>query len=102
MSKFKPILAAKPFSLPIEGRLLAHRRLLVELLRDLPDDRRARLLDWLDDGALYRHNHQDNGSAPGDRPREEHGGGTSDGVELELARADECQVLKRMVRTGSD
>ena len=86
MSHYKPLQPVPPFALPLEGRLLAHRRLLVELLRQLPDDRRKELLDWLDDRSIYQDGQEDPGAVPGE------------GIELELARADEFQVLKRLVQ----
>lgn len=64
--------------------------MLVELLRALPDDRRAGMLDWLDENRIYRDGQEDPGAVFGE------------GIELELARADECQVLMRMVEAASD
>lgn len=90
MSEVKPLKPVPPFSLPLEGRILAHRRLLVELMRDLPEDRRAALLDWLDERAIYRDGQEDPGAVPGE------------GIELELARADEFQVLRRLVQMRKD
>ncbi len=86
MTQVKPLRPVPPFALPLEGRLLAHRRLLVELMRNLPQDRQDELLDWMGERALYRDGQEDPGAVP------------ADGVELELARADEFQVLKRMVQ----
>lgn len=90
MSEQKSFRPVPPFSLPLEGRLLAHRRLLVELLRNLPAGRRAEMLDWLDERAIYKDGQEDPGAVPGE------------GIELELARADEFQVLRRLVRNTSD
>jgi hypothetical protein len=90
MSEFKSFRPVPPFSLPLEGRILAHRRLLVELLRALPEDRRAEMMAFLDDRALFRDGQEDPGAVPGE------------GVELELARADEFQVLKRLLRSTPD
>ncbi|WP_374435842.1 hypothetical protein [Tabrizicola sp.] len=84
---FRPV---APFSLPLEGRLLAHRRLLLELLRNLPESRRTEMLDWLDERAIYQDGQEDPGAVPGE------------GIELELARADEFQVLRRLMRNSSD
>ena len=86
MSLQIPLLPVAPFGLPLEGRLLAHRRLLVEVLRILPADRHKHRVDWIDDRTRYQHVGQDPGSIPGD------------GVDLELARADEFQILKRQVQ----
>jgi hypothetical protein len=90
MSEFKSFRPVPPFSLPLEGRILAHRRLLVELLRALPEDRRAEMMAFLDDRALFRDGQEDPGAVPGE------------GVEVELARADEFQVLKRLLRSAPD
>lgn len=87
MSRHKPMRPVPPFSLPLEGRLLAHRRLLVELLRDLKPTRRDEMMAWIDDRALYH------------EPTEAIA--TGDEVELELARADEFQVLRRMVQASN-
>ncbi|WP_374374376.1 hypothetical protein [Tabrizicola sp.] len=76
-------------ALSLEGRILAHRRLLVELLRRLPDDVRAHLADWLDQHALYQDGQEDPGAVPGDA------------VALELARADEFRALAEMFSAGS-
>jgi hypothetical protein len=56
----------------------------VELLRLLSADRRAELMDWIDERALYQDGQEDPGAVPGD------------GIEIELARADEFQVLRRL------
>lgn len=77
-------------ALSLEGRLLAHRRLLAELVQALPADRRADLLDWLDDRALYQDGQEDPGAIPGDA------------VALELARADEFQALKQLCARAPD
>lgn len=90
MSQQKPFKPVPPFSLPLEGRILAHRRVLLELLRNLPESRRLEMLDWLDERAIYQDGQEDPGAVPGE------------GIELELARADEFQVLKRLMRNGSD
>ena len=90
MSEQKPFKPVPPFSLPLEGRLLAHRRLLVELMRNLPAGRRSEMLDWLDERAIYQDGQEDPGAVPGE------------GIEQELARADEFQVLRRLVRNASD
>lgn len=90
MSNLKANRPVPPFSLPLEGRLLAHRRVLVELLRNLPEARRSEMLDWLDERAIYQDGQEDPGAVPGE------------GIELELARADEFQVLRRQVRIATD
>ena len=84
MSHENPPHPVHPFNLPLEGRILAHRRLLVELLRSLPDKRRAELMDWLEERAMYQDGQEDPGAVLGE------------GIELELARADEFRVLKRL------
>jgi hypothetical protein len=85
MSIQTPLLPVAPFGLPLEGRLLAHRRLLVEILRILPNDRHQHIVDWIDDRTLYQHVAQEPGALPGE------------GIDLELARADEFQILKGLV-----
>lgn len=90
MSEFRSFRPVAPFALPLEGRILAHRRLLVELLRALPKERYEEMLTWLDDNRLYRTDQEDSGATLGD------------GIELELARADEVQVLRRMIEAASD
>ena len=48
------------------------------------------MLDWLDERAIYQDGQEDPGAVPGE------------GIELELARADEFQVLRRLMRNSSD
>lgn len=90
MSRETPLHPIPPFALPLEGRLLAHRRLLVELLRSLPSARRAELMAWLDERSIYQDGQEDPGAVPGE------------GIELELARADEFQVLRRLCTRAAD
>jgi hypothetical protein len=85
MSKSKPTQPVPPFALPSEGRLLAHRRLLAEILRNLPDECRSATMDWLDEHALFHCKWDEPGADPNDR------------IAVELARADELQILKRLV-----
>jgi hypothetical protein len=59
-------------------------------LRALPDDYRTRMMDWLDESRIYREGEDGPEAAVGE------------GIELELARADECQVLMRMVEASKD
>ena len=90
MSRHNAARPVLPFSLPLEGRLLAHRRLLVELLRNLSPARREEMMAWIDDRALYREPSSDREPGGAFAP--------GDDVEVELARADEFQVLRRMVQ----
>lgn len=73
------------FALSLEGRILAHRSLLVELLRHLPEDRFLHLMDWMEERTQLLDGQEDPGAVPGP------------GVGLELARADEFRTLKRLV-----
>lgn len=84
MSRGKPLPPVASFDLSLEGRLLAHRRLLVEILRSLPQPRQAALMDWLQDRAIYQDGQEDPGAVPGE------------GLELELARADEFRLLRHL------
>lgn len=84
MLRKKPLSPVHPFNLPLEGRILAHRRLLVELLRCLPGARRAEMMAWLEERAIYQDGQEDPGAVPGE------------GIELELARADEFRVLQSL------
>ncbi|WP_164517205.1 hypothetical protein [Tabrizicola piscis] len=38
-----------PISLSLEGRVLAHRSLLIELLQRLPGDRFDELIEWMEE-----------------------------------------------------
>lgn len=69
--------------LPLEGRLLAHRRLLVKLVALL--ERNHDLVDWLEERSVYRDGQEDPGAVGGA------------GLELELALVDEYRLLKLMV-----
>jgi hypothetical protein len=72
-------------ALSLEGRLLAHRLVLSQLLRHLPGDRYGDLLAWLEERAIYQDGQEDPGAVPGT------------GLELELARADEFRMLKQLL-----
>jgi hypothetical protein len=74
-------------ALSLEGRILAHRSLLVELLRHLPEDRVLPLLDWMEERTHLLDGQEDPGAVP------------SPAAGLELARADEFRMLKRLVET---
>jgi hypothetical protein len=74
------------FSLSLEGRLLAHRSLLVELMQRLPTDRIDELMEWMEDRTLLHDGQEDPAAVP------------SAGVELELARADEFRMLSRLAK----
>lgn len=76
-------------SLSLEGRLLAHRRLLAELVHLLPADRRAALAQWLDERANFQDGQEDPGAVP------------AEGIELELARADEFRMLGQMISSAT-
>lgn len=80
----QPISTDPPVALSLEGRLLAHRRLLVELLRLLPKESRAGVMDWLEERSVYRDGQEDPGAVPGEA------------VALELARADEFRLLRQL------
>jgi hypothetical protein len=75
-------------ALSLEGRLLAHRLLLSELMRLLPDGGRDDLLVWLEDRSDYRDGQEDPGAVP------------DAGLQLELARADEFRLLKRLLESS--
>jgi hypothetical protein len=81
MTPDEPLLPSRPDTLPIEGRLLAHRRLLAELMRLVPENRRKELRDWLEERAVYQDGQEDPGAVP------------DAGIALELARADEFRLL---------
>ena len=74
-------------ALSLEGRLLAHRLVLSELLRLLPEARHGDLLTWLEERAIYQDGQEDPGAVPGS------------GLELELARADEFRMLKQRLES---
>ncbi len=79
-----------PVSLSLEGRLLAHRSLLIELLQRLPGDRFDELIEWMEERTLLQDGQEDPAAVP------------SVGVELELARADDFRMLARLAQAKRD
>ena len=70
----------------LEGRLLAHRALLAQMVMLVPPDQRSALCRWLED----RQQPQDGAEDPGSLPGAETAGA--------LARADELRlILERIV-----
>ena len=61
----------------LEGRILAHRRILSRLIAALPEQDRAPLLDWMSAREVMRDGQEDPGAVP------------TEGSALELAMADE-------------
>lgn len=61
----------------LEGRLLAHRRILSRLIAALPEEDRTPLLDWMSAREVMRDGQEDPGAVP------------AEGSALELAMADE-------------
>ena len=70
----------------LEGRLLAHRRLLVQLLARLPPTTGENLIDWLAERTLPQDGQEDPGAVP------------TEGMGLELAMADEYRQLAQLTR----
>ncbi|MGP9803360.1 hypothetical protein [Paracoccus sp. NSM] len=69
----------------IEGRLLAQRRLLAQMLAAMPDTQRRMLLDWLDARLVMRDGQEDPGAVP------------SDGLAEAMAVADEYRAIADLV-----
>lgn len=83
-----PAATADPITLlaALEGRLLAHRAFLAQLVVLLPPDQHSALCSWLED----RQQPQDGAEDPGSLPGAETAGA--------LARADEFRlILERVV-----
>jgi hypothetical protein len=65
----------------LEGRLLAHRKLLARLLAGSPGQLRAAIGDWLDGQEILNDGQEDPGAVPGE------------GLALELALSDELRRI---------
>ncbi|WP_374645038.1 hypothetical protein [Tabrizicola sp.] len=72
-------------SVALEGRMLAHRRLLVLLLQSLPAPRQAELAEWLADRSIPRDGQEDPGAVP------------SEAGAIDLALTDEFRLLAEML-----
>lgn len=68
----------------LEGRLLAHRRLLARLMALLPDDGRAAILDWMDGRGIMFDGQEDPGAVP------------TEGLALSMGMADEFRFIAQM------
>lgn len=69
--------------LSLEGRLLAHRKLLAFLVARLPPSDQRAVLDWLEERSVYQDGQEDPGAVPGSE------------LALEYALADEFRQLAR-------
>ncbi|WP_304618052.1 hypothetical protein [Paracoccus sp. (in: a-proteobacteria)] len=69
----------------IEGRLMAHRRLLAQMLAAMPDTQRRQMLDWLDARSVMRDGQEDPGAVP------------TDGMAEAMAVADEYRAIADLV-----
>lgn len=77
----------------LEGRLLAHRRTLAQILAALPHAEWQVLSDWLSERALLRDGQEDPGAVP------------AEGLALEMSIAEEYRelaALARGLRDGAD
>lgn len=70
--------------LGLEGRLLAHRRLLARLMALLPQDQRRGLLDWMDGREVMFDGQEDPGAVP------------AEGLALSLGMSDEFRIIAEM------
>ncbi|NGM46127.1 hypothetical protein G5B31_11340 [Rhodobacter sp. SGA-6-6] len=68
----------------LEGRLLAHRKLLARLLAGSPEDSRAAIADWLAGQEVMPDGQEDPGAVPGE------------GLAVELALSDELRRISRL------
>lgn len=66
----------------LEGRLIAHRKLLVRLMAMLATDQRQRIDDWLENASIVHDGQEDPVAIP------------DEGAALELAMADELRLLR--------
>ncbi len=75
----------------LEGRLIAHRRILMRVLAGLSENLRADLLDWLEERAVPHDGQEDPGAVP------------SEGAALELALSDEMRLMRaELARQAAD
>lgn len=72
----------------IEGRMIAHRRLLARLVRQLSPDLQAELLGWIEDREILHDGQEDPASLP-----------TELSI-LPLSIAEEFQEIRKLVTTG--
>lgn len=70
--------------LGLEGRLLAHRRVLARLVALLPDAQRHALLDWMDGREVMFDGQEDPGAVP------------AEGLALSMGMADEFRLIAEM------
>ncbi len=68
----------------LEGRLLAHRKLLARLLAGSPGPLRAAIGEWLAEQEILNDGQEDPGAVPGE------------GLALELALSDELRRISRL------
>lgn len=70
----------------LEGRILAHRRLLAQLLAILPEAEWKLMADWLSESTLLQDGQEDPGAVP------------IEGLELELTMAEEYRELAALTQ----
>ena len=68
----------------LEGRFLAHRKLLARLLAGSPPEARAAIAEWLAGQAVLSDGQEDPGAVP------------AEGLAVELALADELRRISRL------
>lgn len=73
-------------SAAFEGRIIAHRKVLARLIRAVRSGSVTDLDSWLENRATFHDSQEDPGSVP------------SEGLQLELALADEIALLLRLSR----
>lgn len=69
----------------IEGRLLAQRRLLAQILMTMTEAQRRQMLDWLDARSVMRDGQEDPGVVP------------ADGMAEAMALAEEYRAIAELV-----
>ncbi|MCV2447758.1 hypothetical protein [Paracoccus sp. DMF] len=74
----------------LEGRLIAHRRLLAQLLALSPPGLRAALLEWLEDREIMPDGQEDPGALD------------PEGAALELALSDEMRLIHGALTTAQE
>lgn len=70
----------------LEGRLLAHRRLLAQILAILPDRDRDTLFEWLAERQILQDGQEDPGAVP------------AEGLAQELSMSEEYQHLAELAK----